>query len=512
MENSKSLSISSTKTSKLYSKSKKANDSDSDTEIINKNGNIIDINEDYMDYLGNSNPKIKIKNTKFEGGEKNDLEIHKHIEEVKKIKQKKIVEDDLEKIEKEHEKILNDNQIMIKKDFYEIDYLSIPNYYKKLVLHNMPKRINEDEIKQYFYTFLVTINKDNLKTTPILNLEKFDKYWIIEINTKENINYLTNIDHTEWMGYIMRIEKLEPFFKKYNSTKGENVDHQQFKKDINTGYLIDPKNKLFLRGFPNSATKEEIIRVIENFGEVKYLILPEDKENPLLNKGFCFFEFALPGQIESGIEGLNNLPFGESKLRCERASDEHKQGSIITKIKEDYQKFVENNNINEKQAKDFSFLNEKKDKFNQIFNENSDAKFTSKQMSGTKYEFYLPPNYAYVPSRVIQLVNILTPEELMDDIEYREIAEDIRMEVAKYGQILNIEIPRPIRTDGCKGVVSPGVGKVFIKYQNLLSAKLARFKIAGLKFNDKTVCASFYPEQLFDIRDFILNDKALVFN
>jgi hypothetical protein len=36
------------------------------------------------------------------------------------------------------------------------------------------------------------------------------------------------------------------------------------------------------------------------------------------------------------------------------------------------------------------------------------------------------PIYASTPSRVIQLINILTAEDVMDDTEWREITEDIR--------------------------------------------------------------------------------------
>jgi hypothetical protein len=36
------------------------------------------------------------------------------------------------------------------------------------------------------------------------------------------------------------------------------------------------------------------------------------------------------------------------------------------------------------------------------------------------------PLYASLPSRVIQIINVICPEDVMDDLEYREIVEDIR--------------------------------------------------------------------------------------
>ena len=59
------------------------------------------------------------------------------------------------------------------------------------------------------------------------------------------------------------------------------------------------------------------------------------------------------------------------------------------------------------------------------------------------------------PTEVLCLMNMVTPEELVDDEEYEDILEDIQTECSKYGQVRSIEVPRPI-----DGVEVPGVGKV----------------------------------------------------
>lgn len=59
------------------------------------------------------------------------------------------------------------------------------------------------------------------------------------------------------------------------------------------------------------------------------------------------------------------------------------------------------------------------------------------------------------PTEVLCLMNMIVPEELVDDEEYEEIIEDIRDECAKYGNVRSLEIPRPI-----EGVEVPGLGKV----------------------------------------------------
>lgn len=60
-----------------------------------------------------------------------------------------------------------------------------------------------------------------------------------------------------------------------------------------------------------------------------------------------------------------------------------------------------------------------------------------------------------LPTEVLCLLNMVMPEELVDDDDYEEILEDIREECCKYGSVRSIEIPRPV-----DGVEVPGCGKV----------------------------------------------------
>lgn len=60
-----------------------------------------------------------------------------------------------------------------------------------------------------------------------------------------------------------------------------------------------------------------------------------------------------------------------------------------------------------------------------------------------------------LPTDVLCLLNMVSPDELIDDEEYEEILEDIREECSKYGTVKSIEIPRPL-----DGLEVPGCGKV----------------------------------------------------
>ena len=71
-----------------------------------------------------------------------------------------------------------------------------------------------------------------------------------------------------------------------------------------------------------------------------------------------------------------------------------------------------------------------------------------------------------------------------------EILEDVKEECEKYGQVLDIKVPRP--TMGSRQ--SAGVGKIFVKFDGLEAARKALQSLAGRKFADRTVVTTYFSE------------------
>lgn len=101
------------------------------------------------------------------------------------------------------------------------------------------------------------------------------------------------------------------------------------------------------------------------------------------------------------------------------------------------------------------------------------------------------------PTEVLCLMNMVTPEELVDEEEYEDIVEDIREECLKYGTVRSIEIPRPIQ-----GVEVPGLGKVFVEFSSPSEASTAQTNLAGRKFASRVVVTTFIDPDKFHRRDF----------
>lgn len=49
-----------------------------------------------------------------------------------------------------------------------------------------------------------------------------------------------------------------------------------------------------------------------------------------------------------------------------------------------------------------------------------------------------------MPSRVMQMLNLVSADDLYDDEIYNDLIEDIMDECSKFGTIENLVIPRPL--------------------------------------------------------------------
>lgn len=79
-------------------------------------------------------------------------------------------------------------------------------------------------------------------------------------------------------------------------------------------------------------------------------------------------------------------------------------------------------------------------------------------------------------------------------LTFPDIKEDIEEECSKYGTILEIKIPRPA---GVRS--SAGVGKIYIKYEDADKAQVAIKALAGRQFSRRTVLATEFSEENFDV-------------
>ena len=100
-------------------------------------------------------------------------------------------------------------------------------------------------------------------------------------------------------------------------------------------------------------------------------------------------------------------------------------------------------------------------------------------------------------SRVLVLLNMVTGDDLMDADEYDDILQDVQDECKKFGRVVDLQIPRPLGRSG----EGPGVGKIFVRFETEEECEAALRGIAGRKFQERTVVASYYPEVCIPVID-----------
>ena len=100
-------------------------------------------------------------------------------------------------------------------------------------------------------------------------------------------------------------------------------------------------------------------------------------------------------------------------------------------------------------------------------------------------------------TRVLVLKNMLNINELEIDEEYTAICEDVQLECEKFGKVFKVVIPRP-----GKGEHVPGLGKIFVEFEQVEFAMEARKALTKRLFDGNTVEGSYMNEETFKKGDY----------
>ncbi|KAK1758258.1 hypothetical protein QBC47DRAFT_374107 [Echria macrotheca] len=215
--------------------------------------------------------------------------------------------------------------------------------------------------------------------------------------------------------------------------------------DVPSSVVIDSPNKISVTNIPPYLAEHQVVELLAAFGKLKSFVMVKDKSTEE-SRGIAFLEYAEPAVTPVAIQGLDKMQLGEQFLRVQKAS------IGIT----------------------------------QVAGEMGVAAMS--MLAGTT-----APDTDV--SRVLQLLNMVTAEELMDNDDYEEILEDVQAECEKFGRVLAVKVPRPV--GGSRQ--SAGVGKIFVKFDAPESATKALKALAGRKFSDRTVVTTYFSEENFDV-------------
>jgi splicing factor U2AF subunit len=324
---------------------------------------------------------------------------------------------------------------------------------KRLFIYNLPASATDASIAEFFN---LQLNGLNVITSqdPCISaaLSKDREYALVEFKNAEDATMALALDGitmddsyengTNGAGVKAGLSIRRPKDYIAPTVAADDGEHQE---GVLSSVVKDSANKLCISNIPLYLTDDQVTELAAAFGELKSFVLVKDTSSEQ-SRGIAFCEYVDPSTPDIAIEGMNGQLLGDQSLKVTRASVGTTQASGL-----------------EMGVNAMSML----------------AGTTSSDLE---------------QGRVLQLLNMVTAEELMDNDEYEEICADVKEECEKFGTVLEIKVPRP-----AAGRQTAGVGKIFVKFEDAESAKKAMQSLAGRKFAHRTVVVTFYGEEYFDV-------------
>eukprot|EP01054_Gregarina_sp_Poly1_P003672 Gregarina_sp_Poly_1__3671@NODE_2082_length_2718_cov_205_459449_g1343_i0_p1_GENE_NODE_2082_length_2718_cov_205_459449_g1343_i0NODE_2082_length_2718_cov_205_459449_g1343_i0_p1_ORF_typecomplete_len773_score132_29RRM_1/PF00076_22/0_58RRM_1/PF00076_22/1_2e03RRM_1/PF00076_22/9_9e03RRM_1/PF00076_22/3_4e05RRM_5/PF13893_6/0_18RRM_occluded/PF16842_5/5_4e02RRM_occluded/PF16842_5/0_92RRM_2/PF04059_12/5_1e03RRM_2/PF04059_12/0_55_NODE_2082_length_2718_cov_205_459449_g1343_i03982680 len=107
-----------------------------------------------------------------------------------------------------------------------------------------------------------------------------------------------------------------------------------------------------------------------------------------------------------------------------------------------------------------------------------------------------------VPTRCLFFTNLVSHEELLDDAEYSEIVDDVKLECKLFGKFISMEVPRPLSNGDYAADEAAGVGYVFVEMATVEDACRVRKALNGRKYGGRKVKGDYLSERKYLNRDF----------
>ncbi|PGH32506.1 splicing factor U2AF 65 kDa subunit [[Emmonsia] crescens] len=327
---------------------------------------------------------------------------------------------------------------------------------KRLFVHNLPTSATEESLVQFFNLQLNGLNViKGIDPCVSAQLSKDKSFALLEFRSAADTTVALAFD-----GITM--EDSGDMDTSNGDANGSNqglsirrpkdyilpsvVEEEPHQEGVVSNVVPDSPNKICVSNIPPFIEEEPVTMLLVSFGELKSFVLVKDSETGE-SRGIAFCEYLDPMSTDIAVENLNGMELGNKRLKVVRAS------------------------IGTTQAAGLDMGVNAMSMY---------AKTTSQDIEA---------------GRVLQLLNMVTTEELLDTDDYEEICDDVRDECSKYGEVVELKVPRPTGNNK----QSAGVGKIYVKFDNSESATKALKALAGRKFQDRTVVTTYFSEENFEV-------------
>uniref|UniRef100_A0AAV1VLN5 Splicing factor U2AF subunit n=1 Tax=Peronospora matthiolae TaxID=2874970 RepID=A0AAV1VLN5_9STRA len=227
--------------------------------------------------------------------------------------------------------------------------------------------------------------------------------------------------------------------------------------------VSDGPGKIFIGGLPYHLNEEQVKELLQAFGPLRSFHLVKELSSNL-SKGYGFCEYMDINVTDAACIGLNDMRLGDKTLTVRRAMSQENAKAVASAAG------TVNTGL-------------------EMGLDPSRAAMQAITLAG------IPSVPLGIPSRVIVLLNMVTPEELEDEEEYTDILDDIKGECEQFGAVPSLLLPRP--RDG----IPSAVGKVFVEFGDVQAAQNAATELHGRGFSNRTVAVEFMDEGKYARRE-----------
>lgn len=342
---------------------------------------------------------------------------------------------------------------------------------RRLYVGNITHQANEQTIVAFFNEQMLKLKLGTEPGEPAVSAQvNVDKgYAFVEFRHPEEATNAMSFDGIVFQAQSLKIRRP----KDYTGPDVRPPSNIHVPGVISTN-VPDSPHKIFVGGLPTYLTDDQVIELLQAFGELRAFNLVKDSGTGA-SKGFAFCEYVDTALTDLACQGLNGMELGDRNLVVQRAS----VGS-------------------EKKAQAIAATG-------------ANAGVLGSAVPSSVQQFAGEGGDAGEPTSCMVMLNMVTPDELQDDEEYADIVEDIRDECTKYGAVTDVRVPRPAKES--KGAAAhqwkrsqdessaentaterEGVGRVYVRYGETEHCAQALKAIAGRQFGGRTVICAFLKE------------------
>ncbi|KAI9229489.1 MAG: U2 small nuclear ribo protein auxiliary factor 50 [Piptocephalis tieghemiana] len=347
-----------------------------------------------------------------------------------------------------------------------------PRQARRLYLGNIPVGTSQTTLASFLDSALQEMkassrgsepHPEGLSSVLLVTLHADKNFAFAEFRTAEDATLAVSLDGVPFHGNTLRVRRPKDYVA---TTGGDGSGVATGANGVGGGGggSSDQYNRIFIGNIPAYIGEDQVKELVLTFGAVQHFHLVKDPTTGV-SKGYAFCEFEDPSLAEQAIEGLHGMELGEKKLTVQRATQGGKSGSSTEGMA------------------------------------GGEGEGASSQgsVAGSQSE-------EMRPTKVLQLLNLISPDDLQDDREVEEVKEDVRSECSKYGTVQEVRIPRPHKAApvtkeaqeaGEKPRV-PGLGRVFVQFSQAMECAVALRALGGRSFGERTVLTAYCPEMAFE--------------